>query len=320
MANILAADIGGTHSRFAHFTVEAERRLSRVESRWLKTTEAQSLAELVSQLRKTGFGLPPEKSDIAVLAIAGPVQKGTIATPPNIDWDIDLTQSASAIGFRRCLLINDFTAQAYACRSPVVHAARQILPGQADPEAALAVIGAGTGLGHAALVPSAGGGFVAVPSEGGHVSFPFETEEEWAYAAFLSHEVGEPYVRAEIVVSGRGLSLAHQYLSGEKCTPSEVAGQIDQHPDTLRWMARFFGREARNYALQVLARGGVYIAGGVAAKLPQLVTHAAFAEEFRRSPTMAEVLASIPAFLNSDEECGLWGAAQCGLQLLTTSG
>ena len=83
-------------------------------------------------------------------------------------------------------------------------------------------------------------------------------------------------------------------------------------------MARFYARACRNYALQVLARGGVYIAGGVAAKAPVLVTHPEFEAEFRRSPTMAHLLAKIPVFLNRNEESGLWGAALAGVQKLRT--
>jgi glucokinase len=81
-------------------------------------------------------------------------------------------------------------------------------------------------------------------------------------------------------------------------------------------MARFYGRVCRNFALQILAFGGVYIAGGVAAKIPNLVTHQEFTIEFRRSKTMSHVLKKIPLMLNSNQESGLWGAAVQGLELL----
>ena len=68
--------------------------------------------------------------------------------------------------------------------------------------------------------------------------------------------------------------------------------------------------------MQLLAYGGVYIAGGVAAKLPQLVTRTEFEASFRGSGTMAGELQKIPVFLNSNEESGLWGAAFYGQQQL----
>jgi glucokinase len=319
MPEILAADIGGTHSRFAHFTFGAKRPLAKVQSLWLETGRASSFSQLLDSLGATDFGLAPEESDIAVIAVAGPVVAQAFSHPPNIDWDIDLSREPLATRFRRCLLINDFSAQAYACISPAGTSALPILHGEADPGAALAVVGAGTGLGHAALLPLGDGRHRVVPSEGGHASFAFETPPEWEYARFLMRAVGEAYVRAEIVVSGRGLSLVHRFLTGEDLDPADIGPRLKADSPTLAWMARFYGREARNYSLQVLARGGLYIAGGVAAKLPALVTHAAFAEEFRRSPTMSRILDSIPVFLITEEESGLWGAARCGMQLLTGS-
>ena len=68
--------------------------------------------------------------------------------------------------------------------------------------------------------------------------------------------------------------------------------------------------------LTVLARGGLYIAGGLAVRTPELVKSEAFASEFRRSPTMADLLAEVPVHLISDEESGLWGAGQYALQVL----
>ena len=96
----------------------------------------------------------------------------------------------------------------------------------------------------------------------------------------------------------------------------EVAAAINRQSATMKWMARFYGRVCRNYALQVLARGGVYIAGGVAAKVPDMVLHDEFKREFHNSTTMAHVLRNIPVFLNSSEDSGLWGAAVVGRQML----
>jgi glucokinase len=195
-------------------------------------------------------------------------------------------------------------------------AARRILPGTVDPAAPLAVIGAGTGLGQATLIPLEKGGYTALGSEGGHASFPFESAAEVNYMHYLLQDTGEPYVRAETVVSGGGLSQLHHFLTGERLEPAQVAARLTDESGTLRWMARFLGRLSRNYALAVVAFGGVYISGGVAAKLPELVTHREFARAFRKTEVMSPVLDRIPVFLNTNEESGLWGAALKGLQLL----
>jgi glucokinase len=320
MKKILAADIGGTHSRFAYFQIDGNGALSLVESRWIDTAKATSLSHLLSLLQETTFSLPLDQSDVAVLAVAGPVIKGVYSNPPNIAWDVDVSNSAQDFKLRHCRLINDFAAQAYACRSPVADSARQVVSGHIDPDATLAVIGAGTGLGMAALTPDGAGGFVAVPSEGGHSALPFESPAEFDFMKFLIHELEISYVETEFVVSGGGLSLIHQFLSGEKLTPAEVGSSVSKDSDTVRWMARFYARACRNYALQVLARGGVYIAGGVAAKEPVLVTHPEFELQFRNSKTMRPMLESIPVFLNTNEESGLWGAAYFAAQTLKQQG
>ena len=316
MAKILAADIGGTNSRFAFFECGRGQALELKTSRWLATREASSFEELLRQLWNTDFPLRAAQVDLALMAVAGPVEAGRHSAPPYIPWEIDTDVLLGVFGLKRATLVNDFVAQAFACRSAMMTTARRILPGEIEPDAPLVVVGAGTGLGQAVLLPDGRGRWVALPSEGGHASFPFETAAECSYQRFLEAREDDPYVHGNMVVSGKGLTLLHRFLTGEELDPAEVGKRLSADCETLRWMSRFYARVCRNAALQAIARGGVYIAGGVAAKLPQLVTHAAFAEEFRRSGTMRRILEKIPVFLNTNEESGLWGAALAGAQRL----
>lgn len=291
-----------------------------METRWLKTRDSASFGQLIENLKAGGFPFDPGQADIVVIAVAGPVEAGLRSSPPFIPWHIDVSEAQKDFGFKRCLLINDFVAQAFACRSPAAETAEQILPGQIVQDAAVAVIGAGTALGKAALVPDTAGGFRAVPSEGGHANFPFVSRREIEFQEFLLKELGEQYITANKIVSGKGLSYIHRFLTGEELTPREVTERFSQDSETLRWASRFYGRVCRNYALETLSLGGVYIAGGVAAKNPELVTHEAFATEFRSSPKLALLLEKIPVFLIKDENSGLWGAAVSGLQGLLKEG
>ncbi len=316
MRNILAADIGGTHSRFAHFGSDEKGNLSLIELKWLNTSDYGSFGQLVRGLRSAGMSLKPENADIVVIAIAGPVEHGLKSSPPFISWDIDLSMAEREFGFRGSSLINDFVAQAFACISELGRSAERVLTGEQMRDAALAVIGAGTGLGHAALMPDGKGGFTALPSEAGHSNFPFVSKREYEYCEFLLKQRGEHYITGNTVVSGGGLSCVHEFLTGEQLPPAEVAKKFSEYPETLEWAARFYGRACRNFALQALALGGLYIAGGVAAKSPELVYHSAFETEFRSSDTLADLLAKIPVFLMKDENSGLWGAAQYGIQKL----
>jgi glucokinase len=316
MAEILAADIGGTNSRFAHFETNEGGKLALKGTCWLKTKESSSFKELMDNLRKADFSLKPDDADIAAMAVAGPVEKGGVySAPPYIDWDIDIS-SPDRFGLRQAVLINDFVAQGWAALSPVGKAARQILKGEADPAGAVAVIGAGTGLGMAALVPDGAGGYTSSPSEGGHQAFPLLTKEECTFGEFVIKDTGHEYPTGNTVVSGGGLSRIHEFLTGERLEPSEVSERLEKTPDTLHWIARFYGRACRGFALAVLASGGLYIAGGVAARAPAIVEHEAFESEFRRSPKMEATLARIPVYLITDQESGLWGAAYFALKKL----
>jgi glucokinase len=312
--NILSADIGATNSRFARFSAQENGPIKIHNTWWFKTEDFSSFHDMMGEIRKIPLEL--DMLDMAVISVAGPVKKGYYSNPPFISWDIDISHVEKDYSIKRCLLINDFVAQAYACRSPVGEAAEQVLPGEADPDGTVAVIGAGSNLGKSALVRDERGNYLALPSEGGHSSFTFESREEFEFHDFLLNKLGHKYVTANKVVSGQGLSHIHNFLTGEECEPQEVTSQFTLESRTLQWSARFYGRACRNYALEIMAAGGLFIAGGVAAKAPQLVKHHAFEAEFRSSSTMADLLMKIPVYLIKNEESGLWGAAFLGLQKL----
>ncbi len=317
MKKILSADIGATNSRFGYFELRESGRPELVRSEWFKTAEFPSFADLVLNLRSSGFPVDPAECDVVVFAIAGPVEDGMRSSPPFISWSVDLAMLEESVPLKKAYLINDFVAQAYACRSHAGETAEEVLSGTIVQNATAAVIGAGTALGQAALVPVGDRGFKAVPSEGGHASFPFESKREDEYRDFLVKQRGDRYITYNIVVSGMGVSYVHQFLTGEKLTPAQIAQKLDRNPETLLWLSKFYGRACRNYALEVLAMGGVYIAGGVAARIRGLVKHKAFESEFRSSMTLAHILEKIPVFLIDNEESGLWGAAFFGAQELT---
>ncbi len=315
MIRILAADIGGTNSRFASFSLH-DGLLKLQEKTTLGTATAESFEHLLDMLGRSGFSLPPGEADRIVLAVAGVVEDGLRCDPVNIPWSLDLRQARREFGLRDAWMINDFEAQAFATRTRAVEQAKCVLSGTPRPGGTVAVIGAGTGLGKCALVPLAQGGFRAVPSEGGHSLFAFMHEEEYAFARFVRRETCREQVIGDMIVSGPGLRLVHKYLTGQWLEPKEIGGLIGQGqaPGTLAWFSRFYGRACRNYALEILATGGVYIAGGVAAGTPEILNHASFAHEFRWSETHGALLAPIPVMLNDNQDSGLWGAAAVALQ------
>lgn len=307
---ILAADIGGTNSRFAVFEADRKGGLRRIISKWLKTTDYGSFKDLLSGL---ALVLSAELKGIraASFAVAGPVEGGCFSRPPNIPWEIDIRDVALPIEIR--MLLNDFAAQAYACKTPAVEGAREILSGRGDPSSPVACVGAGTGLGQSCLIPLPDGGFIAAASEGSHTPFPFMGEEEFSYGRFVRERLRVPYAECDHVVSGRGLRLLHQFITGEDLAAEEITARFSEGSPTIERMGSFYGRVCRNYVLQTVSLGGLYVAGGIAARAPSIILCNGFRKEFYDSATMERILRRVPVYLNCNQESGLWGAAFAAL-------
>ncbi len=318
MKNILAADIGGTNSRFAHFETDLQTPLRLRDRKWFPTTEAKSFPDLLDQLRASNFSLPLDQADIAVIAVAGPVEKDVFCSPPYISWHFDLLENETAKILPHAFLINDFVAQAYGCRSPIGKTARSIIAGSRIKGSAIGVIGAGTALGKAILLPRPDGEYLALPSEGGHGYFPFLTPHELDFQKFYQEKSGLNHISGNLVVSGRGLRYLHWFLTGDDLEPKQVTALFSENSGsmTLAWASKFYGRICRDFTLDILARGGLYIAGGVAAKAPKLLTHKNFRNAFSDSETMGHILKQIPVFLMDNQDSGLWGAGFQGSLIL----
>jgi len=324
---VLAADIGGTSARFALFGQDdILAPIGPGALVVLRTADYSSFQELVdAALGRLGH----PKIRAAVLAVAGPVERGRFCRPPNIAYCFDLDRLARGILPDRALLVNDFIAQAHGCRllgklfsnhnvpsvqeaafsSPKEHILT-VFPGRMDPTLTQAVVGPGTGLGKAALAPDGRGGFVICASEGGHAAFAFNgSPEENDLQRFVLETLGEPYVRVESMISGAGLALLHRSLTGQPASPADAEAALTPDSPVTAWFARFLGRICRDYVLDVLATGGLFLSGGVAARNPMLLAHEAFQEEFCLSATHAELLAKVPVRLVTDQLIGLRGAA-----------
>ena len=319
--HILAADIGGTNCRFGHFTLTGGR-LALCGVRWLRTADMPHTDALLDAWAEAA-GFPPDAADALVAAVAGPVADGLQGALTNAPLRLDLRGAQTRRGIRRCRVINDFTAEAYACLTEIGARARvAVAPEVPAPDAALCpkgVLGAGTGLGMASLLRDAAGTWLAVPSEGGHAAFPFAGDEEAAFQRFLCRELNFPYARREDVLAGAGLGLLHRFLTGERLGAREVGEQaLSRDSATLRWYARFYARVCRDWILTTLCRGGLYIAGGIAARNPLLTACPQFREELRSSPCFAALLRAVPVFLVEDKNSGLWGAARAAQTLLET--
>lgn len=315
---VAAADIGGTNCRFAVLAADGEDGLSLERVARFRTADMRNMGDLLAAC--DAAGLPVREADALVLAVAGPVADPLHARATNADLELDLEDASARHGLRRAMIINDFAAQAHACLTRPGRGARRVFPdGDVPPApegAPRAVMGAGTGLGMASLVRDSAGRWLALPSEGGHAGFPLLGAAEAEFGEFVLRERGAPYVRAEDVLAGPGLSLLCRFLEGRDLAPAEVAAEfLGRDTELRRWYARFHGRACRDRILSTLCRGGLYVAGGIAAKNPDVLACEAFREGLLALSHCAELVRSTPIFLVSDEDAGLWGAARVAAEL-----
>ena len=334
---IFAADIGGTYSRFGLFETESSAAGLHCLAEARISSSVPTFGALLDRLSSTCAGLSPDMADAAALAVAGPVHDRDSIQLTNLPFAVNTAELRRRAPGIRAALLNDFEAQALACLTPVM-ARASIMAGTASPpenadesntgpavfcfpvsgrHSPCALIGAGTGLGMAILTPdtSEPGGARVLASEGGHAAFAFADAAERAFGDFTAARKGLAYARGEDVLSGSGLALLHEFLTGRMLEPAGITadpGFADS--GTCLQFARFYGRACRHLALTCLP-SDLVITGGIAARCPSLARHTAFREEFLNAPGRhRSLLEGVRIWLNTDQNSGLWGAALAGLR------
>jgi len=317
MTCILAADIGGTTSRFGVFSDGPDGPVlqASVYSFSTRDDNINSFSTFLDYYQQHKPDHMPSLHDVSrvILAVPGPVS-GLRCPLPNIDWDIDLNTATA----NNMTLLNDFTAQACACVLPeVINELILIKTGQDTGQGSIAIIGAGTGLGHGCLVFN-GNRFIPVPSEAGYTVFAFNSEKEKQFEQFMLSHINTPYIVNDMVVSGNGLSLLYEFFTGQYQSAEEIFNN-NNNKETLEMFSCFYGRVCRNYCLTNAITGKLIISGGIAIKHPELIMSDSFMDELTRtaSPAYDVLLQDLPVYLNPNEEIGLIGAAGYGLGIST---
>ena len=313
----LLADIGGTFVRFA--LSEADGRVHTV--RIFKTADFPSLLDAArAYLSACGMADAPR---VAAFAIAGPVEGDRIAMT-NRAWAFSVADLRRAMALDRLDVINDFAAVAEAIPGlgpDALHliGGRPIVPGSPPDFDPRAVLGPGTGLGAALLVPGANG-FHVIATEGGHVTLCATDARETAILDHLRARFG--HVSAERVLSGPGLvNLANAITAVDgraidsTLTPesvTELAAQGTSAPavEAMRVFSGLLGTIAGNQVLTTGALGGLYIAGGVVLRLGRRFDRGLFRERFEAKGRFNEYLKPVPTYLVTADEPALTGLAR----------
>jgi glucokinase len=302
---ILVGDLGGTKTLLG--LAQGEEL---VLDRRYANADFQSFAEVLTAFL-ADTQTDPKTVAGGCLAVAGPVaDDGRSARLTNLPWTIDIRELSQRFDLPLLHLANDFAAAALGAVTASATHLTTLQAGDPDTTAPHLVVGAGTGLGMAIVLPQ-GGAWRVIPGEGGHVAFAPADEQQAALWAFLRQRHGR--VTWERVVSGPGLAAIHEFQAGSRETPEVIAmcALADATSTARRSLDQFlaaYGAFAGDMALACLARGGVYLAGGIAAKLLPVIGASPFLAAFNAKAEHAGIAARMPVQIATDDLLGLKGA------------
>lgn len=315
----LLADIGGTNARFAleiaPGSIAAQQTLACANYARFEDAVRAYLDTVGSSVRH------------AVIAIANPVA-GDAIKMTNHDWSFSIAAARRELQLETLLAVNDFTALAMALPALGPDDLFKVGGGKASPGGVLGLLGAGTGLGVSGLVP-AGGRWVPLQSEGGHVAFSPSDEREVAVLRYLWQRF--EHVSAERLVSGPGIALIREALASSRAiaidTSLSTAAIVERALngsdalclEALDCFSGMLGTAAANLAVTLGATGGMYIGGGVVPRLGPYFASSPFRARFEKKGRFSAFTARIPTMLITAPNPGLLGAAACLRDHLTDS-
>ncbi len=310
---LLVGDVGGTNARFA---------IARSRDGVLSLDHHESFKGADHPTFLAGVRAFIDECDVkptgGVIAVAGPVTDGEIDLT-NSPWRVSETELGS-LGLNPVRLINDFEALAWG--APVIprdQLASLGGPDEGDADAAIAVLGPGTGFGVSALVRDGRGGEMAMPSEGGHACFAPGDPVEDEILRIMRRRYDR--VSIERLICGPGLLNMHRALAeidGREShidDPAVITTEAMANPNspcgaTLARFCAILGAVAGDIALTTGARGGVYIAGGIAPRILPFLQASPFRERFERKGRFQDYMAAIPTHVILHKHAALLGSAR----------
>ncbi len=321
----LAADIGGTKTVLALFTARSGPHNPISESRFA-SKDYNSLAQIIfDYLDGSEWSIQS-----ATFGVAGPVH-GHKVQVTNLPWLVDARKLSDELNGIPIFLLNDLEAIANSIPTLVADDLASIKPGKRNSKGPVAVIAPGTGLGEAYLFWD-GRHYRPIPSEGGHTDFAPATSLELELLAYLQPRYD--HVSYERVCSGLGIQNLYAFLRDTKKygEPDWLRDELGETKDltpvifnyaleerveicqaTLGLFLSILGSEAGNLVLQVMATGGVYLAGGIPPRIIPQLRGRRFLDAFTRKGRLSNVLMNVPIDVITNPKAALFGAANHAL-------
>jgi len=329
---ILAGDIGGTKTLLQLADIDVGSRYDVIFEKRYISADWDDLTPMVQDFMQTASQEGNVQVQAACFGIAGPVD-GRNARTTNLPWKINADDMQRDLGIAKVRLINDFQSVGYGIEvldtddMVVLNAGRDVAHGTR------VIIGAGTGLGQGLLVWQ-GEHYEVVASEGGHADFaPTDAEQ----IALLQH-MQQQFQRCtwERVVSGTGISNIHNFML-ETYPDEETAALTQARKDgdssaaisiaagkgsdalakrSMDLFCKLYGAQAGNLGLTGLASGGVYVAGGVAPRIIEMLKNGLFMDGFmNKEERMQALLSAMPVRVVVNAKVGLMGSAVAASRL-----
>lgn len=263
--------------------------------------------------------------DLICIAAAGPVKAGAVSLTNN-PWKVSEASLQAHFG-ARVKLLNDFEAIAHSLPTlvpPQIEAiGHQPLPEMSGADCTLGVVGPGTGLGASGLIRRSGHE-VALTTEAGHNAFAPESALQGAVCNLLQTQFGR--VSNERLVSGTGLVNIYHVLAKLRDEPSHdefngaaeifaAAAGNQLAGDAVNLFFKVLGQVAGDFALAIGAWDGIYIAGGIVQRYPELMAASGFRAGFENKGRHRQLMEHIPTILIHHRHPGLLGAAAVASRL-----
>lgn len=323
---ILAGDVGGTKVHLALYNFAAGSLVLRREEKF-PASEFPCLDDVVKAFLAKG---DEQRDEIVASCFGcpGPVREGRLKLT-NLPWTLDTRDLRASLGIEHIFLINDLEANGYGIPELAKDKICTLLEGDPSGVGHRGLISAGTGLGECVLIwnPLVRQ-HLPIPSEGGHVDFSPRNEREIALLRYLQRTLNGR-VSFERVVSGIGIRNVYAFLRDDQKMeepdwlrermetedPNAVIGTCAEDGsseicvETMNIFAAAFGAKAGNLGLTLLAGGGIYLGGGIAPKVLNVMQNGKFKEAFLDKGRMRPILEAMPVRIILDDTCALLGAA-----------
>ncbi|MFH2027639.1 MAG: glucokinase [Nanoarchaeota archaeon] len=337
---VLGGDVGGTNTSFGVAGIK-KSKLELLFTLHFKTQKIGSLVSAVNETLKYCKDIHRILIKNACFGVAGIVSsKHDICKMVNVNLDIDVKEILKKTKLKSAYLVNDFELIGYGINLLDINDKKDVSKtrhrkyiGSHMVGTTKAIVGAGTGLGKSILVcDDDKKSYTPVASEGGHGDFPAQDQSDINLVEFIKKTRKVKQVSYEEVIAGRGIGHIYMFLRSLKkfkhtpytkkiCDNGYDVESIARYKnkdktckETFRLYAKYYARCVKNFALDSLSIGGIYIAGGIAAKHKEMFNTKEFINEFENNDRLTDILKKMPIYVIVNPNVSLYGACLAALK------